>query len=143
VRVEVEGIADAVRALERYGEAATREASREIVDGALAVQREAKRNTPVDTGRLRNSIAAASVETELHAVSRQATQTSEAPNRLHRATLTAVVGTNVEYAEPVHFGARGTAPSPFLFSAFEAERPKVYDRMKEALIRARREVERG
>lgn len=104
-----------------------------VAESALNIQREAKKRTPVDTGRLRSSIAI---------------EFSDG--------LTATIGTNVEYAAAVEFGSqphfpppsalagwarrhgmngkefvlarkiarRGTPAQPFLFPSFEQERPK-------------------
>lgn len=135
----IHGLDEAVRVLTRIGEEGERIASREIVAGALDVQAGAKRMTPVDTGRLRNSIAVAESEPEVAARSAAAGPQAEAPNAVRPGMLRAVIGTNVEYAREVHFGTRAMGARPFLVPALEVERPKVLRRLRRAL----RDLERG
>lgn len=68
--------------------------------------------TPVDTGRLKNSI----------------THTIDADGPW------AVIGTNVEYAKWVHMGARGRDPQPFLTDAVTHNAEK-YRKMAEAALK--------
>lgn len=74
---------------------------------ALMVERSAKEFCPVDTGRLRASIA--------HRVVEENKQTF------------AEIGTNVEYAPYVEFGSvtRNRQPHPFLGWAYDANKDKV------------------
>lgn len=77
---------------------------------ALRIQDDAKRAAPVDTGRLRNSIA-----TEVDG-------------------LNARVGTNTEYAPYVEFGTRFQPAQPYLFPAAEAARDPFHREIA-ALVR--------
>lgn len=72
----------------------------QVAKTALLIQTEAKRRVPVRTGRLRSSINSQIVANG------------------------AIVGTNVEYAALVEYGSVKKAAKPFLFPAFEGERPK-------------------
>lgn len=45
----------------------------------------------------------------------------------------AVIGTNIEYAPYVHFGARGTEPKPFLKNAIEENLPEYKEIIKNHL----------
>lgn len=67
---------------------------------------------PVDTGRLRNSIT----------------------HSIDDGDMTAVVGTNVEYAEFVHNGTSTHAAQPFLTDAVEAN-ADTYRKIAEAMLR--------
>ena len=79
--------------------AAEKEAARlAVAASALRIQARAKGDAPVDTGRLRNSIAT------------------------EQENLTARVGTNVDYAPHVEFGTRRMHAQPYLFPAAEEER---------------------
>jgi HK97 gp10 family phage protein len=69
--------------------------AKELERTAISVERTAKRLCPVDTGRLRSSISHGLEKSPL-------------------GGLSAVVGTNVNYALPVEFGTRFTPPQPFL-----------------------------
>lgn len=75
---------------------------RQLYQTGLRVQSRAKRNCPVDTGRLRSSI-----------------QTT-APF-FENGMPTVSVGTNVNYAIFVHNGTRYMRGRPFLTDALEAE----------------------
>ncbi|TGE05560.1 HK97 gp10 family phage protein [Hymenobacter fodinae] len=77
---------------------------------ALLVESTAKELTPVDTGRLRASIHA------------------DKPGPLQRT-----VGSDVEYAIWVELGARGRPGTGFLFRAFELNRPRFIEKLKEAI----------
>lgn len=72
----------------------------------LAVEREAKRDCPVDTGRLRSSIT----------------------GRIEGST--GIVGTNVEYAAFVEHGTGRGSAQPFLFPALEMVRAKIAEFFK-------------
>lgn len=73
--------------------------------GALRVERDAKINAPVDTGRMR-----ASITTRL---------TEEDGNTI------AEVGTNVSYAPMVEYGTSKKAARPFLFPAYNQNKDKI------------------
>ena len=122
--VRVTGATKVIAALGAAGPRVRKAASREVVRAALRVQAEAKANTPVDTGRLRNSIAVADNEAGLDAV-----------GMLSPDTLSAVVGTNVEYAIYVHNGTSRVAGRPFLFNAWEAERAVFAANLRSAVRR--------
>ena len=75
----------------------------------MTAEGHAKKNTPVDTGRLRNSIT--------HAADSNA----------------AYIGTNVEYAPYVELGARGRKPVHMLTRAATEHKAEYKEIMKDAL----------
>jgi phage gpG-like protein len=83
--IKVSGTEDVQRRLARYGEALERKLRTEVGSAAMAVTAQAKFNSPVDTGRLRGSIAWE-----------------------FTARTMAQVGTNVEYANFQELGFKGT-----------------------------------
>lgn len=83
---------------------------RVLDETSLLIESDAKQNAPVDTGRLRASIH------------------TEKP-----APLSRTVGSNVAYAVWVEMGSRGRAGTGFLFRAFEANRPRFIEKLKEAV----------
>lgn len=115
--VNLPSLSLAERALMRVNEQARAACAEEVKLAALAVETTAKTLAPVDTGRLRASIAA---------------DTSQADT-----ALTATVGTNVEYARWVEHGSRRMRARPFLFPAFAAEAPKLATRIKSRLAAIR------
>ena len=78
----------------------------EINKTALRIETEAKKNTPVDTGRLRSSI------------------------KIDLRPLEAEIGTNVNYAAFVEFGTSKQSAQPYLFPAFERERKRYINNIK-------------
>ena len=84
---------------------------RELTDTASNIEKEAKAITPVDTGRLKRSIAA------------------------EVKGLEANIGTDVEYAHFVHDGTYKMAARPFLESAANKELEGIEDRIADAIAR--------
>lgn len=107
-RVRVSGMSRARRALLQLSQEGERTLRREVARSALAIQGTAKTLAPVDTGRLRNSIAVEFMD----------------------GGLSARIGTNVEYAPFVEFGTRRMGARPFLFPAFEMEWPRFVARLR-------------
>ena len=83
-----------------------------IKECALAIQSDAKRNCPVDTGRLRMSITS---------------DTSNINN------FEASVGTNVEYATHVEYGTRRQSPKPYLRPAYNKNVAKLQTKINKVL----------
>ena len=81
--------------LDDYQEDVLKGLQQNIEKAALSVERNAKRNCPVDTGKLR-----ASITTEV-------------------GKLEAEVGTNVEYAPCVEFGTSKQSAQPFMRPALD------------------------
>jgi HK97 gp10 family phage protein len=111
IRVRVEGMSALRRALLNVDAEGRRTVQREVFRSLLNVQRRAKERCPVDTGRLRNSIAIEPAD----------------------EGLSGTVGTNVEYAPYVEFGTRYMPAQPFLLPAIEEEQPEFVRRLKEQL----------
>jgi len=94
IEIQVTGLAPTLMKIRNL---ASEDKLGKIVEAAaLQVEAEAKRICPVDTGRLRNSIATAKDK-----------------------KTTAIVGTNVEYAPYVEFGTHKASAQPFLRPAAE------------------------
>lgn len=123
--IKIEGMSQVRRALLKVTEAGHKAASSEVVRSGLNIQRGAKQRAPVDTGRLRNSIAVAEKAEDIPTTEGKAV----ARNAIRPGMLDAVVGTSVDYAPPVEFGVRGRPGQPFLHPALEEESPQFVDRM--------------
>ncbi len=115
--------------LQLLGEEEAVALNREVKRAVVNIEATAKGRAPVDTGRLRSSLA--------HEVRREATA------GLANDGASAVAGTNVEYAPFVEFGTRHQRARPYLFPSFEDERPKFIDRLRRALDNANRQVSRS
>ncbi len=131
--IRVTGIQQALKALEDYKDTKTERLEEATQQATIDVQRDAKKNAPVDTGRLRSSI--------------------------HRTSnnLNGTVFTNVEYAPYIEFGTGSMVdvpegledyamqfkgegkrqvnmPSqPFLFPAWEKHRAEYIRKVKKIL----------
>ena len=101
------------RGLRRWVGRLSTESKRAADRTGTRVQNEARRQAPVDTGRLRSSIVSRSED--------------------HGRTYDVTVGTNVTYAEHVEYG---TAPHPFLRPAIAMAETWL----REELARAGRRV---
>lgn len=135
--IQVTGIKEAMKALEDYKDTKTEQLEKATQKATVSVQRGAKKNVPVDTGRLRASI--------------------------HRTSnkLNGTVHTNVEYAPYIEFGTGSEVDvpegledyamqfkgdgkrqvnlpaQPYLFPAWEQYRPKYIKEVKEILSKIR------
>lgn len=119
--VRIEGMSQLRRALLMVGEEGHKTVVREVRRAALEVQAGAKQRAPVDTGRLRNSIA---VEISAEGTSAQ-------------------VGSNVEYAGYVEHGTRRNRAQPYLFPAYEEAMPRFFSRLRRELGSAYVKVSRN
>lgn len=113
-------------------------ALKRLIKVGFMVEREAKRLTPVDTGRLRSSISTnwsgsgmseGKTGKQASAVTLKGRKTGrgKAPLRTGKPVkgigrpsdrFTVVVGTNVQYSAAVEFGKQGQKAQPFLRPAF-------------------------
>lgn len=145
IKVDILGDKEVAGALNKLNLVATQMVKEAVGEAALNVQREARRRCPVDTGRLRSSIRPT----------------------FHDNGLAAEVGTDVAYAADVEYGTApheirpkrkkalfwkgadhpvrrvkhpGTRARPFLFPAWEQERPQFLARIKKALGDATKEA---
>ena len=99
LHVSIDGNPELQAMLKATGRLLTEAIASAVAEAALNVESNAKRSTPVDTGRLRSSIG-----TKFLGVQQ----------------LEADVGTVVEYAEHVEFGTSHMPARPFLTPAREA-----------------------
>jgi HK97 gp10 family phage protein len=121
--VNIAGIKGLQKAFSSYSKTKTEELRDATNSASLNVDREAKRNAPVDTGRLRASI---------HAVP---ANTFDSETNERTGDLEALVTTNVTYAPFMEHGTFRLSPRPFMFPAWEAERPKYIAEVKKILAR--------
>lgn len=128
----VEGLSDIEAMMAKFATSLKGEVKKAVVNGALRIENNAKKLCPVDTGHLKGSITHAQVPSD--------------------NGIRVDIGTNVEYAKDVEFGANkewthkvrltekwakkyGTdsitvthqrkIAKPYLFPAFSANAPKV------------------
>jgi HK97 gp10 family phage protein len=107
----VEGIAQLNRALE---ELAKLDMEVVVSQPLLLIERETKRNAPVDTGKLRASYA---------------TQITESS----KDKVVGIVGTDTEYAPFVEFGTRHQQPRPHLRPAYDSQEEDVLKLMAKTI----------
>ena len=97
----------------KIGKEVMKKEEQALLRAALIVERDAKLNAPVDTGRLRISIS-----------SRVMKKVLQKPY--------AEVGTNVEYAKSVEFGTSKQSAQPFLFPAYNNNKDKILKELAKA-----------
>lgn len=110
----VEGQKELIKKLQNIAKKATSNVEQALIESALMVERDAKIKTPVDTGRLRQSI---SHETENFG--------SENP--------AVIVGTNVDYAGYIEFGTSKQPAQPYLYPALTENKEKIKKKVKQAI----------
>ena len=101
-----------LKSLDQYDNHVTNGLKDAIKECALAIQSDAKRNCPVDTGRLRMSITS---------------DTSNINN------FEASIGTNVEYATHVEYGTHKQSPKPYLRPAYNKNVAKLQTKINKVL----------
>lgn len=122
IKVEISGLRQLARNIESYNEGKKKELRNAANGAGVNVDRKAKRKTPVDTGRLRSS---------LHVV--VAGTNNDPETGISTDELEAAVATNVEYAKFVEKGTARMKARPFLFPAWESERPAYIRKVKSIL----------
>ena len=116
--IEIQGIPQLMRRLNQMSSTATTDAIMSGIEkGCLRVERDAKINCPVDTGILRASIT----------------------HILDPSTLSATVGSNVEYAAAVELGTQYQGAKSYLYPAIRDNR----DNIKQDIVSALQEALRG
>lgn len=111
--IRPEGAAAAGEQLETIAQALRDHLAAALEEQALALQAEARRRCPVQTGRLKNSIRAR--------VNAQG------------ETLWAEVGSSLPYAAAVELGTPGRPPAPYLQPAFNARAGETMEQIKRAV----------
>lgn len=102
-------------------------AERAVTEIAIDVHREAVRNAPVDTGRLKGSLAY-SVSGDNPRGSDPAETSKSNDDKIKSNKNMAIVGTNVEYAIKMEYGGSDQAPEGYLRPASDKVRltiPKI------------------
>ena len=112
--IKIEGQKELQERLKKIESTAKTAIEQALLNSALIVERDAKINAPVDTGRLRSSI--------MHRDKDFGTNEPMIE-----------VGTNVEYAPYVEFGTSKAAAQPFLFPALNSNKQKILKEIAKAL----------
>lgn len=112
IRLRVMGGEHVANAMFNTASEVERKTVQAIYASAFRIQAQARRNAPVDTGRLRSSIFV----------------------RFLAGGQSAEVGTDVHYAKYQEYGtSRGVPPLFFLNFAYDAEKPKLVARIQSIL----------
>ena len=114
MKLEIKITSDAEKILKKFNNTATveKDVSKLVKDTLYNIERDAKRDCPVDTGRLRGSITTNII-----------------------STYSGEVGTNVEYADYVNSGTRYQEAQPYFDSAVEKNEEKFDDALDEIIER--------
>lgn len=110
VVIDVRGVKEVVAKIDLTNARVRKAVQEQVGKSALNIQLGAKKRAPVRTGALRNSITVD-----------------------FYGALSAQIGPHMPYAPFVEFGTRKMTARPFLFPAFEDERPKLEQGLAEAV----------
>lgn len=112
--LEVKGIESVVDKLSKMDLIVQTKTKIALKEAGMKIQADAKRNTLVDTGRLKNSIT----------------------TEIWNSGFTVTVGTNVKYAPYVEYGTRKWGGKPFLRPAYKDNTEKIQRELKKILEEA-------
>lgn len=136
ISVRVTGSESLARKLAALGEAAQgKMLERALVAGGLIIQNDAKRRAPYRTGNLRRSIhigGHADLATDRGEIVDQ-TGSPVPPPETWPGGGGIYIGTDVEYAAPVEYGAGRRPPQPYLRPAIDTNGDAVRTEVAEAL----------
>lgn len=113
IKFEFKGVEKTVANMKKLSPELKRKISQQVAKSALNIQKGAKERCPVDTGALRNSITVD-----------------------FYGQMSAEIAPHMPYAPYVEFGTRKMKAQPYLFPAFEEERPKYEAGLKKAIEEA-------
>jgi HK97 gp10 family phage protein len=129
--IKVKGLDEAIKALAKYSEEVKIDTANAMNTSMLAVESNAKRNVPVDTGRLRASIVTTKAN-QNDLVARTIVGANYGPyiefgtGAFASEYLVSQDAEMQRYAMQFYVNGRGRLPArPFLFPAWEQERPKI------------------
>jgi HK97 gp10 family phage protein len=131
--VKVTGSRETAARLARLSDAmAGQVLERAATSGALLVANAAKEKCPYRTGNLRRSIHVGGHVGESGGLV-DTTGQDLGGNQNSRTHAEVVVGTDVEYAAPIEYGANGRAARPFMRPALDSQREAVVQEIGAAL----------
>jgi len=123
-----------------YAAAMESAAAKTILAVAIDIQGQAMLNVPIKTGRLAGSITYA---TQKHKGRTRTPATAKDKVSVPTDEWTAYVGSNVEYAQHVEYGAKGRPAKPFLRTALDERRSvatKIAQRAVRRALKAGKEI---
>ena len=112
-KVSIDGGKELADKFKSIGKQVYTQQEQAVMQAGMLVERDAKINVPVDTGRLRSSIA---------------TRLSESSSN----NISAEVGTNVQYAKSVEYGTSRMGAQPYLYPALENNKQKILKMLAKA-----------
>lgn len=141
VDVKVTGLEDVQKSIKDLLFASPEDIKRGVLRVAMKIERQAKANVPVDTGRLRGSISenwTNSGKSRGDVDGKAAAEDGVGQPPVRRDTFTAVVGTNVEYAPFVEFNDKAqheVGSAHFLYGAYFSYEGDVAEEVKNELAK--------
>lgn len=107
IKVKIDGVEEVVTNLNMINNDIRNKVQKELVIAGINVLNGARKRCPVDTGALRNSISTKKI-----------------------GDLEVETGAYMPYAAFVEYGTSKMKAQPFLFPAYEEEKPKFLKRLK-------------
>ena len=116
IKVSIPNLAKVKSAFNKYPTFAAKEIQTALLKSLYEIQRDSRMATPVDTGRLRNSIGQAGGD-----------------GIFEVKKMSAEIGTNVKYAVYVHEGTSRMPARPFLQQGVDRAMSKIKEYFKDAV----------
>ena len=115
-RVTVSGVDEVIKTFKAFVSDMDKELAQAVQEAGELVEREAKQNAPKRSGTLANSI-----KSEVN---------------VEGNTVTASIGSDLDYAPHVEYGTRDTVAQPFLEPALDVNTNEIVERLQEAVARS-------
>ena len=119
VKVNLEGKEKIVKRLKQMGEAAGNVLMESAMSGGKIALEDAKRNCPVDTGALKNSL-----------------KLSKDKQTKKKATVKVDYDKDIKYGTFVELGVRGKEANPFLRNAVDSNQKNINEEIAENVAKA-------
>lgn len=119
VKVNLEGKEKIVKRLKQMGEAAGNVLMESAMAGGKIALEDAKRNCPVDTGALKNSL-----------------KLSKDKQTKKKATVKVDYDKDIKYGTFVELGVRGREANPFLRNAVDSNQKNINEKIAENVAKA-------
>ena len=127
INISDQDVKRVLKKLDRYSAKTQLKIEKQVTQSAFNIHGDAARNCPVKTGRLRSSLHVKTQKNEGHNYSDNKGKSFSGTLLVKVKKGEAIVGTNVEYAQPVE------ERKPYLFPAAEKERANFNSQIRKIL----------
>jgi HK97 gp10 family phage protein len=133
ISIDQKEVAKVLKNFKKYGVKAEKDANISVLETAFLIESDAKRNTPVQTNRLRSSIHVQQKDDTVYRYTDKKGKSYNGTLRIDLKKDEVAVGSNVEYAPFIEFGTKHMSAQPYLFPAFRKNMKKLVIKLKAKL----------